>query len=417
MIIRYQHIESVLDKFLRLFSRKNIMRKFLSIFFPITISLTLLNACTEKPVSQAATKPVVSVVVAKLSAEPITSAEPGRLEAYRQAEVRARAAGIVTERLYKEGQLVKKGTPLFRIDPAPLKAAFNMTEGQLASAEASHVAAADKLKRYEELREVKAVSELEYAAALAEEGQTKAAVKSAEASKQSAKLQLDYASVTAPIAGRARRAMVTEGALVGLDSPTPLTIIEQLDPIYVNFSQPAAEVMRIRRDTLSGKLEGIAQENVNVRIVLADGTEYSKPGKLLFSDLAVDPKTDTVTMRAEFPNSEGELLPGAFVNVKMIRAMNKTAVLIPRDALIRSSDSASVMVVNGEGKVESVTVKTDVIRGANWLVTEGLSGGEKVIISNPAMMAVGTDVTAVDKSLASASAEQTQSLPSTITKK
>jgi multidrug efflux system membrane fusion protein len=175
--------------------------------------------------------------------------------------------------------------------------------------------------------------------------------------------------------------------------------------------------MRIRRDTLNGKLEGIAQENVNVRIVLADGTEYSKPGKLLFSDLAVDPKTDTVTMRAEFPNVDGELLPGAFVNVKMVRAMNKSAVLIPRDSLIRSSDSASVMIVNAEGKVESVTVKTDVIRGPNWLVTEGLSGGEKIIINNPAMMVIGTDVSPIDKSVAALTVEQAQANASTTTKK
>ncbi|RYZ81522.1 MAG: efflux RND transporter periplasmic adaptor subunit, partial [Proteobacteria bacterium] len=185
--------------------------------------------------------------------------------------------------------------------------------------------------------------------------------------------------------------------------------VEQIDPIYVNFAQPAAEVMSLRRDTRSGKLEGIAQENVSVSIVLADGSEYSKAGKLLFSDLAVDPNTDTVTMRAEFPNADGELLPGAFVNVRMIRAVNKTAVLVPRDALVRSVNSASVMIVNKEGKVESVIVKTDKIRGANWLITEGLAGGEKVITSNPGMMVPGTEVTALEKPEATTVVEQAQS--------
>lgn len=363
------------------------------------VSILGSNACTDKSAGpQAPAKPEVNIVVAQLSSEPIVTELPGRLEAFRQAEVRARAAGIVTERLYQEGQQVKKGTPLFRIDPAPLKAAYSMTEGQLASARASHVAAADKLKRYKELLEVKAVSELEYAGAVSEEAQTKAAVVSAEATQESAKLQLGYANVISPISGRARRAMVTEGALVGLDSPTPLTIVEQIDPIYVNFSQPAAEVIGLRRGAKNGKLESIKQEDITVKILLADGTEYSKTGKLLFRDLAVDPNTDTVNMRAEFPNPEGELLPGGFVNIKMVSAVNKNAVLIPRDSLIRGLNSASVMIVGKDEKVEAVTVKAEAIKGPNWLVTEGLTGGERVILSNPAMMVAGTEVKAVDKS-------------------
>lgn len=359
--------------------------------------LIALTACTKKEEAPPPAKPQVTVAIAQVSSEPVVAELPGRLEAFRQAEVRARAAGIVTERLYQEGQMVKKGTLLFRIDPAPLKAAFAITEGQLASARALHTAAADKLRRYEELREDRAVSELEYAAAKAEEAQSKAAVVSAEAARQNARLNLDYANVTSPIDGRARRAMVTEGALVGLDSPTPLTIVEQLDPIYVNFSQPASEVMALRRQMEGGKVKGIPQEEVSVQIILADGTEYPEKGKLIFNDLAVDPKTDTISMRALFPNKNGDLLPGAFVNVKMVRAVNTAAVLIPRNALVRGLNDAKVMIVNAEGKVQPVDVKADTIKGDSWLVTQGLKGGERVILSNPAMLMAGTEVNPVEK--------------------
>lgn len=375
-----------------------------------TCALILLSslACTKKKEEGPPPKPEVTVAVAQVSTEPVVTELPGRLEAYRQAEVRARAAGIVIGRLYQEGQMVKKGTPLFKIDPAPLKAAFDITEGQLASAEAMHTAAADKLRRYEELLEDKAVSELEFASAKSEEAQARAAVVSAKAARQNARLNLDYANVTSPIEGRARRAMVTEGALVGLDSPTPLTIVEQLDPIYVNFSQPASEVQALRRAMDGGKVKGIPQDEVSVQIILADGSEYAEAGKLSFSDLAVDPKTDTVSMRALFPNKSGILLPGSFVNVKMVSAMNTAAVLIPRNALIRGLNNAKVMIVDAQNKVQQVEVKAEKIKGETWLVTQGLKGGEKVILSNPGMLAVGMEVNPVESKLAEAAESQPQ---------
>jgi multidrug efflux system membrane fusion protein len=380
-------------------------------------SIFLQYAC-EKKTAEAPppAKPEVVIAIAQRSAEPITTELPGRLEAFRQAEVRARVAGIVTARLYQEGQQVKKGTPLFRIDPAPLRAAFNMAAGQLASAKATHAAAADKLNRYKELLADKAVSEMEFTAAVAEEEQAKAAVLSAEASLESARLQLSYANVTAPIDGRARRAMVTEGALVGLDTPTPLTIVEQIDPIYVNFAQPAADVLDIRRGIAAGELERIPQSDVTVHIILPDGTEYDQPGKLLFSDLAVDPNTDTVTMRAVFPNPREELLPGTFVNVRMVRAVNKATVLVPRDALIRGLNTATVMVVNGQNKVEAVNVKADTIKGPNWLVTQGLKGGERIILSNPSRMVAGTEVNPIPMS-APVARDQPATTPSSTIKR
>ncbi|WP_141735077.1 MexX/AxyX family multidrug efflux RND transporter periplasmic adaptor subunit [Oligoflexus tunisiensis] len=375
------------------------------------------NACKEKAAeAPPPAKPEVVIAIAERSSEPITTELPGRLEAFRQAEVRARVAGIITARLYQEGQQVKKGTRLFRIDPAPLRAAYNMATGQLESAKANHAAAADKLNRYKELRADKAVSEMEYTAAVAEEAQARAAVVSAEASQESARLQLSYANVTAPIDGRARRAMVTEGALVGLDTPTPLTIVEQIDPIYVNFAQPAADVLDMRRGIETGQLERIPQSEVTVHIILPDGTEYDQPGQLLFSDLAVDPNTDTVTMRAVFPNPKEELLPGTFVSVRMVRAVNKATVLVPRDALIRGLNSATVMVVNGQDKVEALTVKADTIKGPNWLVTQGLKGGERIILTNPSRMVAGTEVKPIPMS-APVARDQPATTPSSTIKR
>ena len=189
----------------------------------------------------------VGVIVARPAPIGITSELPGRLEAYRQAEVRARVAGIVTRRLYEEGQDVRAGTVLFQIDPAPLKAALDISRGALARAEASHAAAADKLKRYADLIKDRAISEREYTEAQTDARQALAQIASAKAELEQARLRLGYATVTAPIDGRARRALVTEGALVGEDSPTPLTRVEQIDPIYVNFSQPAGEVAAMQR--------------------------------------------------------------------------------------------------------------------------------------------------------------------------
>ncbi|RZA25038.1 MAG: MexX/AxyX family multidrug efflux RND transporter periplasmic adaptor subunit [Proteobacteria bacterium] len=358
---------------------------------------TFLTSCEKKKEAAPPEPPSVTVMVVAKSSEPVVTELPGRLEAYRQAEVRARAAGIVTKRLYQEGQIVKEGTPLFKIDPAPLKAAYDITEGQVASAKAAHIVAKDKLGRYSDLKDEKAVSELEYASAVAEEAQAKAALLSAEAGRKNANLNLQYANVTSPIAGRARRAMVTEGALVGLDSPTPLTIVEQTDPIYVNFAQPASEVIALRKASKKGDLQNIPEDAVKVQIIMADGNPYPQAGKLLFSDLSVDPKTDTVSMRALFPNKDGELLSGAFVNVKLVRAVNNDAVLIPRDALVRGPEAATVMVVNAEQKVQAVVVKATELRGTHWVVTEGLNGGEKVILSNPGMLQPGMVVKPMDK--------------------
>ncbi|KVE21492.1 multidrug transporter [Burkholderia vietnamiensis] len=338
-----------------------------------------------------------TVVTVRPTAVPMTVELPGRLDAYRQAEVRARVAGIVTARTYDEGQEVKQGAVLFRIDSAPLKAARDAAQGALAKAQAAALAATDKRRRYDDLVRDRAVSERDLTEAVAADTQARAEVVSAKAELARAQLQLDYATVTAPIAGRARRALVTEGALVGQDQATPLTTVEQLDPIYVNFSQPAADVEALRRAVKSGRATGIAQHDVTVTLVRADGSAYPLKGKLLFSDLAVDPTTDTVAMRALFPNPERELLPGAYVRISLDAAVDQRAILVPRDALLRTAERTSVRVVGPNGKVRDVEVVADRMSGRDWRITRGLAGGERVIVDDAAQFAPDTIVKPVEQ--------------------
>lgn len=336
------------------------------------------------------------VVVARKTSVPVAVTLPARLEPIRRAEVRARVAGIVIERLYQEGQEVHKGTSLFQIDPAPFRAAHDAAAAALQRAEAQQLLAKDKLDRFTDLAKANALSARGHAEALAEERLSQADVISARAQLERARLELGYATVTSPIAGRARRALVTEGALVGQDAPTPLTVVEQLDPIYANFAQPASDVMALQRAMRSGEWQNVTPKDMPIRLRLADGSDYAHVGKLVFADLAVDEQTDTVSMRASFPNPQRELLPGAYVQVSFERAINPTAVLIPRDALSRTAQGASVRIVNDANAVEQRTVVAERMMNAHWVVTSGLQGGERVIVENTERFAPGTAVRPVE---------------------
>ncbi|MBR8059175.1 MexX/AxyX family multidrug efflux RND transporter periplasmic adaptor subunit [Burkholderia dolosa] len=366
---------------------------------PFVLAAAFVLAGCGKNETGAAPEPLreAKVVTVRPTAVPMTVELPGRLDAYRQAQVRARVAGIVIARTYEEGQEVKQGAVLFRIDPAPLKAARDAAQGALAKAQAAALAASDKRRRYDDLVRDRAVSERDHTEAVAADTQAKADVASAKAELARAQLQLDYATVTAPISGRARRALVTEGALVGQDQATPLTTVEQLDPIYVNFSQPAADVDALRRAVKSGRATGIAQHDIAVTLLRADGSAYPLKGKLLFSDLAVDPTTDTVAMRALFPNPERELLPGAYVRIALDAAVDRRAILVPRDALLRTADRTSVRIVDANGKVKDVEVVADDMSGRDWRITRGLAGGERVIVDDAAQFAPGTAVKPVEQ--------------------
>lgn len=358
----------------------------------MALTLTLLTACGKEEVPAPETPKTASVMTVAPTEIAVSNQYPGRLAAYRKAEVRARVAGIVTKRLYREGQDVKAGAPLFHIDPAALQATLDMRTAAYRQAQAAVEVNADKVRRYRDLAKADAISQIAFTEAKAAETQALAQAAEAKAAQCNAALQLSYATVRAPIAGRARRAMVTEGALVGQDAATPLTTIEQIDPIYVNFSQPAAIVAQMRKAIRAGELQGVAKQDVPVRLMLGDGSVYPHAGKLIFSDLAIDPATDTIAMRALMPNPRHALLPGGYVRIALDQALNKSAILIPRDALLRTVDAAKVMVVGADNVVKAVEVTADKLHGDRWLVSAGLHGGEKVIVANAAKFDAGDKV-------------------------
>ena len=320
---------------------------------------------------------------------------PGRLEASRVAQVRARAAGILQERLFREGSEVKAGQALFRIDSAPYAAALQSAQAGLAKAEASRATAQALADRYKPLIAENAISQQEYANAVAAAKVAEADVAVGKAAVRSASINVNYANVTAPISGTIGRALVTEGALVGQGEATQLAVIQQTNPMYVNFTQSAAEAMKLKRAMASGQLKSAGADAASVRIVLEDGTEYAQPGKLLFTDLTVDSTTGQVTLRAEVPNPNGNLLPGLYVRVRLEQATAADAITLPQQAVTRSAQGDSVMVVDAEGKVAPRTVKVGGQQNGQWVVLDGLKAGEQVMVDGFQKLRGGAPVKAV----------------------
>ena len=364
----------------------------------------LLAACgkSEAPAAGAGggmPPPEVGVVVATPGEVGLVTELPGRLEASRVAQVRARAAGILQKRLFREGSDVKAGQPLFAIDAAPYAAALQSAEATLARAQANLTQAAALAERYKPLLAANAVSQQEYANAVAAHKQAEADVAAGKAAVQTGRINLNYASVTAPISGRIGRALVTEGALVGQGEATQLAVIQQIDPVYVNFTQSAGEVMKLRRALADGQLQRAGgSEAAIVRVELEDGSEYALPGQLLFSDLTVDPSTGQITLRAEVPNPKGELLPGLYVRVRLEQAQVANAITLPQQAVTRTQQGDRIMVVGADGKPSPRMVKVGAARNNQWIVLEGLKEGEQVMVDGfqkLQMMPPGTPVKAV----------------------
>ena len=364
----------------------------------------LLAACGKSDAPPAAAgdgmpPPEVGVVVATPGDVGLITELPGRLEALRVAQVRARVAGILQKRLFREGSDVKAGQPLFAIDAAPYAAALQSAEATLARAQANLTQAAALAERYKPLVAANAVSQQEYANAVAAQKQAEADVAAGRAAVQTGRINLNYASVTAPISGRIGRALVTEGALVGQGEATQLAVIQQVDPVYVNFTQSAGEVMKLRRALADGQLQRAGgSEAAIVRVVLEDGSEYALPGKLLFSDLTVDPSTGQITLRAEVPNPKGDLLPGLYVRVRLEQAQVANAISLPQQAVTRTQQGDKITVVGADGKLSQRTVKVGAARNNQWIVLEGLKAGEQVMVDGfqkLQMMPPGTPVKAV----------------------
>jgi membrane fusion protein (multidrug efflux system) len=337
----------------------------------------------------------VGVVTVKLTDVGLVTELPGRLEASRVAQVRARAAGIVQKRLFTEGSQVRAGQALFQIDASPYQATLASALASVAKAEANQMQARAQAERFKPLIEAKAISQQEFVNAQAAQKLAEADVAVARAAVQTARINLGYAAITAPISGRIGRALVTEGALVGQGEATPMAVIQQINPMYVNFTQSASEVMQLRRQLESGQLKRAGSQAASVRVVLEDGSEYAKPGKLLFSDLTVDSTSGQITLRAEVPNPAGTLLPGLFVRVRLEQAQVASAITLPQQAVTRSPQGDSVMVVNSDGKVAPRPVKVGAQQGGQWVILDGLQSGDQVMVDGFQKLRGGAPVKAV----------------------
>jgi membrane fusion protein (multidrug efflux system) len=339
-------------------------------------------ACGKPPQQQSQMPPTeVGVVTVQASSVPLVQELVGRLSAVRTADVRARVAGVVQKRAYTEGSDVKEGQLLFEIDPAPLRATLNAQLANLAAAQATytnnHVAA----ERARSVAQKGLLSRADVDTANAAERTAAASVKQAQANVESARINLGYANVTAPISGRAGKQAVTEGALVGQSEATLLTTVEQIDSLYVNFSQSIGVIDDVRRAAAKGEVQLAEQGKAKVEITLPDGGTYDQAGTLDFSDTAVDAATGAVTLRGIVPNPQHRLLPGMYVNVRLGLGELKHAWLVSQLAVQRDGEGAYVLVVGPDGKVAQKRIKADTLRGGDWIVTEGLADGDQVIVS------------------------------------
>jgi len=355
-----------------------------------------------KGTSQAAAPapPPVTVISVEPQQVPLTSSFTGRLSAYREANVLARVSGVLLKRLYKEGTEVKAGQPLFRIDPAPYKAALDAALAALAQSRANATNAHANAQRDRALISSHLVSEQQLDTDEATERSTAAAVKQAQANVETARINLGYTDVTSPIAGIAGEQKVTEGALVGQGTPTLLTTVDQLDPIYVNFDEPAAQIEQLSSQEQSSDVVAATGSEAKVQLTLPDGTPYGLPGVLDFRAATVDPSTGTAALRGILPNPQHSLLPGMYVNLRLTIAYAKHAFLVPQAALQRDAQGAYVLTVGTDDTVVQKRVTTEGTAGVDWIVSSGLAAGDRIIVAGIQSAHPGAKVAAVEQSTA-----------------
>lgn len=358
-------------------------------------SLLLVSCASEEEVPPPQAIPVKTITIASESIPNVIEL-PGRVEPVREAEVRARVTGIVQERLYEEGTDVSAGQPLFRIDPRELRASSAQIEASLDRARATAANARAVVDRYRPLVEENAISGQEYDAAVAASREAAANVAQIRAQLESASLQLGYTTVRTPIAGRAGRAQVTEGALVSQAEGTLMTEIEQISPVYVSFAQSASEVLAIRRAVAAGELDLGEDDRVEVRLTFTDGTEYPIRGYIDFLAFSVDEDTGTVELRAEFPNPTGLLLPGEFVRAQIYAGQVTSGIAVPQRAVTVNENGGSVFVMNREGLAELRPVQLGAMVDGRWIIEGGLRPGDVVIVSNLQKIRPGAAVTRAD---------------------
>lgn len=337
----------------------------------------------------------VGVIAVQPQVVALQSELPGRVSALRVAQVRARVNGVVLKRLFREGSDVKAGQPLFQIDAASYQAALDSAQAAVAKAQANLAQATAIAERYKPLVAVNAISQLEYSNAVSAQRLADADLAAARAALQTARIHLDYATVRAPISGRIGQSLVTEGALVSAVEATQMALIQQTASVYVNFTQSSGDLLRLRKAIASKQLRGAGKDGTAVRIVLEDGSVLPRPGRLLFSDLNVDASSGQVTLRAEVPNTDGLLLPGQYVRVQLAQAELPSAILVPQQAVTRSNQGDTVLVVGADGVPARRQVKLGANQDNQWIVQDGLQSGEQVIVEGfQKMMVPGAPVNA-----------------------
>ena len=338
----------------------------------------------------------VGVITVAPQSVALQSELPGRVSALRVAQVRARVSGVVLQRLFREGSEVREGQVLYQIDPAPYRASLDSAEASVTKAQANLAQANAQVERNRPLVEANAISKQDFTTLLTTQKQAEADLATAKAAMQTARINLNYASVTAPISGRIGQSLVTEGALASATEATQLAVIQQTSTVYVNFTQSSTEVLRLRKAIAAKQLRAAGDGSVPVRIVLEDGTELPKPGKLLFSDLTVDATSGQITLRAEVPNTDGLLLPGQYVRVRLSQAELPSGILLPQQAVTRSNQGDSVQVVGEGGKPSVRPVKVGTAQNNQWVILDGLKEGDQVIVDGfQKMMVPGAPVKAV----------------------
>ncbi len=365
-----------------------------------TLFIGLLLTSCGKPKSAgqkpAAGPPEVGVITIQTQRVAITTELPGRTTASMVAEVRPQVSGIIQKRVFTEGSDVKAGQLLYQIDPATYQAAFASAKAAEARAEANLLPARLKEERYKDLVKIKAVSQQDYENAFAALKQSEAEMASAAAAVETARINLAYSKVTAPISGRIGRSSVTDGALVTANQSAALATIQQLGSIYVDITQSSADLLRLQQTLASGHLKKSGADRARVKLLLENGTPYPLEGALKFSEVTVDQSTGSITLRAIFPNPKQTLLPGMFVRAVLQEGVNEQAILVPQRGVTRNpAGNAMVMVVGAEEKVEPRIIKAERTIGENWLVSEGLKTGDRVILEGIQKARPGTPVKAV----------------------
>lgn len=376
------------------------LRKAGSLGFAFGLFL-LVAACNKPEAAQAPQAAAQLMEVGVMTLKPqrvsLTTELPGRVSAFLVSEVRPQVGGIIRKRLFDEGSDVKAGQVLYEIDPATYQATYDNAAAALAKAKATALSSRAKAQRYKELVAINAISKQDYDDAVATAQSDAAEIAADEAALESAKINLDYTKVTAPISGRIGKSAVTPGALVTASQSDALATIQQLDQIYVDVTQSSADLLRLRRDLASGKLVSAGANQAKIALLLEDGSRYDHDGVLQFTDITVNETTGSVTLRAVFPNPDAFLLPGMYVRAVLEEGVDDKGILVPQSGVSRNiKGEATALVVNADGKVEQRVLKADRTVGDKWLVSGGIAAGDRVILDGLQKIQPGMPVKPVE---------------------